>query len=108
MVSYASHSRDTSGGYTGRCRGPWARRRGGGKGEEEPLLPFPVEGDSTTETESVQASAGRVKGEVRDRPSHFRLCHLSVTHWGDAVEGILEEPDFDIRLFCEMKLDRVQ
>ena len=74
----------------------------GGKGEERPLLPLAVEGDSTTETESVQASAGRVKGEVRDRPSHLRLCHLNVTHWGDAVEGILEEPDFDIGLFCHM------
>ena len=24
------------------------------------------------------------------------------------VEGMLEEPDFDIVLFCEMKLDKVQ
>ena len=86
---------------------------GGGEWAElgrEPVLPLAAEGDShcSSESESTQEGRNRVKGERRDRASHIRLCHLNVTHWGDAVEGMLEDPDFDIGLFCEMKLNSEQ
>ena len=76
----------------------------------EPVLPLVAEGDSNSSNDSgsVQEGTNRVKGEKRERASHLRLCHLNVTHWGDAVEGLLEDPDFDIGLFCEMKLNSNQ
>ena len=81
--------------------------RGAADRETEPLLPLAEQGSSTC-TSSEQEETCRVKGERRERDSHLRLCHLNVTHWGDAVEGLLEEPEFDIGLFCEMKLDKGQ
>ena len=75
----------------------------------EPVVP--IAGDEVSSEDSGSDNVqgvSRVKGEARDRPTHIRLCHLNVTHWGDAVEGMLENPDFDIGLFCEMKLSQEQ
>ena len=84
---------------------------GGGEWDKmgrEPVPPLEGSSLSSSGSDTIPEGKDRVKGDRRDRASHLRLCHLNVTHWGDAVEGMLEDPDFEIGLFCEMKLTSEQ